>query len=42
MAQLVATFKTSKGNIRVNLMADVAPMTVANFVNLASAAFTTA
>ncbi|HEY6598855.1 MAG TPA: peptidylprolyl isomerase [Pseudomonadales bacterium] len=35
MAQLVATFKTSKGNIRVNLMDDVAPLTVANFVNLA-------
>ena len=34
MASLVATFKTSKGDIRVNLMDDVAPLTVANFVNL--------
>ncbi len=39
MAQLVATFKTSKGNIRVNLMDDVAPMTVANFVNLCQRGF---
>jgi peptidyl-prolyl cis-trans isomerase B (cyclophilin B) len=31
---LVAAFKTSKGDIRVNLMEDVAPLTVANFVNL--------
>ncbi len=30
-------FKTSKGDIRVNLMEDVAPLTVANFVNLVSA-----
>ncbi len=34
MASLVATFQTSKGDIRVNLMEDVAPLTVANFVNL--------
>ena len=39
MAQLVATFKTSKGDIRVNLMDDVAPMTVANFVNLCQRGF---
>jgi len=35
MASLVATFRTSKGDIHVNLMEDVAPLTVANFVNLA-------
>ena len=35
MSSLVATFQTSKGDIRVNLMEDVAPLTVANFVNLA-------
>ena len=34
MASLVATFQTSKGDIHVNLMEDVAPLTVANFVNL--------
>jgi peptidyl-prolyl cis-trans isomerase B (cyclophilin B) len=39
MAQLVATFKTSKGDIRVNLMDDVAPLTVANFVNLCQRGF---
>ncbi len=36
---LVATFKTSKGDIRVNLMDDVAPLTVANFVNLCQRGF---
>ncbi len=35
MSSLVATFQTSKGDIRVNLMEDVAPLTVANFINLA-------
>jgi peptidyl-prolyl cis-trans isomerase B (cyclophilin B) len=35
MASLVATFQTSKGDIHVSLMEDVAPLTVANFVNLA-------
>jgi peptidyl-prolyl cis-trans isomerase B (cyclophilin B) len=35
MSSLVATFQTSKGDIHVNLMEDVAPLTVANFVNLA-------
>jgi peptidyl-prolyl cis-trans isomerase B (cyclophilin B) len=34
MGSLVATFQTSKGDIHVNLMDDVAPLTVANFVNL--------
>jgi len=35
MATLVATMQTSKGDIRIDLMEDVAPLTVANFVNLA-------
>jgi peptidyl-prolyl cis-trans isomerase B (cyclophilin B) len=35
MSSLVATFQTSKGDIHVNLMEEVAPLTVANFVNLA-------
>jgi peptidyl-prolyl cis-trans isomerase B (cyclophilin B) len=30
-----ATIKTNKGEIRLNLFADLAPVTVANFVNLA-------
>ncbi len=34
MSSLVATFQTSKGDIHVSLMPDVAPLTVANFVNL--------
>jgi peptidyl-prolyl cis-trans isomerase B (cyclophilin B) len=34
MSSLVATLETSKGSIRINLLPDVAPMTVANFVNL--------
>jgi peptidyl-prolyl cis-trans isomerase B (cyclophilin B) len=34
MSSLVATLETSKGPIRINLMPDVAPLTVANFVNL--------
>jgi len=34
MSSLVATLETSKGTIRINLMPDVAPLTVANFVNL--------
>ena len=34
MSHLTATFTTSKGPIRVNLFADQAPLTVANFVNL--------
>ncbi len=36
MTSLVATVETSKGTIRINLLPDVAPMTVANFVNLSA------
>jgi peptidyl-prolyl cis-trans isomerase B (cyclophilin B) len=36
---LVAVFNTSRGTIRVNLFADKAPLTVANFVNLAQRGF---
>jgi len=36
---LVAAFDTSKGPIRLDLYADSTPMTVANFVNLASRGF---
>ena len=39
MATLIATMQTSKGDIRIDLMADVAPLTVANFVNLAQRGF---
>jgi peptidyl-prolyl cis-trans isomerase B (cyclophilin B) len=39
MSSLVATFQTSKGDIHVNLMEEVAPLTVANFVNLAQRGF---
>ncbi len=39
MASLVATFQTSKGDIHVTLMEDVAPLTVANFVNLSQRGF---
>src|SRR5215813_11350957 len=35
MATLVATVQTNKGDIHIDLMEDVAPLTVANFVNLA-------
>ncbi len=35
MSSLTATFTTSKGPIRIELHADKAPITVANFVNLA-------
>jgi len=35
MSNLTATFATSKGPIHVELYADKAPITVANFVNLA-------
>ncbi len=34
MSELVAFMETSKGTIRLNLFADHAPLTVANFVNL--------
>lgn len=36
---LAAVFDTSKGQIRVALFADDAPLTVANFVNLAQRGF---
>ncbi len=36
---LLATFDTSRGPIRVELAADKAPLTVANFVNLAKRGF---
>ena len=36
---LTATIKTSKGNIKLELFAGKAPMTVANFVNLATSGF---
>ena len=36
---LTATFNTSKGAIRVNLLPEHAPVTVANFVNLATRGF---
>ncbi len=39
MSDLIATFDTSKGNIRVKLFADKVPMTVASFVNLAQRGF---
>ncbi len=39
MADLKAVFETDKGTINVNLFADQAPMTVANFVNLAGRGF---
>ena len=34
MPELVALMETNKGTIRLNLFADQAPLTVANFVNL--------
>ena len=39
MTDLAATFQTSKGPIHVRLFADKAPLTVANFVNLAQRGF---
>ncbi len=36
MSQLAATIKTTKGDIHLDLFADQAPLTVANFVNLCS------
>ena len=35
MSDLIAVFATDKGEIRLKLFADKAPLTVANFVNLA-------
>jgi len=39
MGNLTATIKTSKGEIKLNLFDDKAPVTVANFVNLAKKGF---
>ena len=39
MATLVATVQTNKGDIHIDLLDDVAPLTVANFVNLAQRGF---
>ena len=36
---LIATFDTARGPIQVELHADKAPLTVANFVNLAKRGF---
>jgi peptidyl-prolyl cis-trans isomerase B (cyclophilin B) len=36
MSSITATFKTSKGDIKVNLYADETPVTTGNFVNLAN------
>ena len=36
---LIATFDTDRGPIRIELAADKAPLTVANFVNLAKRGF---
>jgi len=38
-SSLTASIKTEKGTIRLNLFADKAPLTVANFVNLARRGF---
>jgi peptidyl-prolyl cis-trans isomerase B (cyclophilin B) len=38
-ASLIACIKTGKGDIRLKLFADKTPLTVANFVNLASHGF---
>ena len=38
-SSLTAAIKTEKGTIRLNLFADKAPLTVANFVNLAQRGF---
>ncbi len=39
MGQLTATIKTNRGDIRLNLFDDRAPVTVASFVNLAKRGF---
>jgi len=39
LMSLTANFETDRGNIRVELAADKAPLTVANFVNLAQRGF---
>lgn len=37
--EIIATIKTDKGDIRVRLFADKAPVTAANFINLAQRGF---
>lgn len=39
MSTLTATIKTNRGDIRLSLFADAAPVTVANFANLAQKGF---
>ena len=39
MSSIKATMSTSKGDIRINLYPDQAPVTVANFINLARRGF---
>ena len=39
MSDLIANFNTARGPIRLRLFADKAPLTVANFVNLAQKGF---
>jgi peptidyl-prolyl cis-trans isomerase B (cyclophilin B) len=39
MSQITATIKTNKGDIKLNLFSDEAPVTVASFVNLAGRGF---
>ena len=34
MSDLIAVLNTDRGAIRLKLVADIAPLTVANFVNL--------
>jgi len=39
MSQITATIKTNKGEIKLNLSSDAAPVTVASFINLANRGF---
>ena len=39
MSQITATIKTNKGEIKLNLSSDTAPVTVASFINLANRGF---
>ena len=39
MSSITAVIKTNKGDIRLSLHADITPVTVANFVNLAQHGF---
>ena len=41
MSDVVAVIETNQGTIRLDLFPDAAPVTVANFVNLAQRATTT-